>query len=277
MATLGEIVEANAAERDAITDRRDAERERSRTKKQRQRERQREKARLLAIAEAERMELEAARRERLDEKLAPAVLRQPVIGADGRMIVGPRVQIIDGRPVRMPALGIDSDPIAKLARDSRVITERHHRAFRRLQQEWHDVGTGLGSGAVDYLRAGGGREIVQPPGHEAMKAQIETRQSLEGAVRFLGSFWPIVFRIAIDCVSLPVWWEEENLRRAAKKQSPMAKQNVLAWLGAAADRLVLYYFPPRSDGGRGPGLLTFGPGRETYDTSVADVEGEIAT
>lgn len=253
MATLGEIVEANAAERDAITDQRAAERERSRTKKQRQRERQREKARLLAIAEAERMELEAARRERLDEQLAPAVLRRPIIAADGRMIVGPRVCIVDGRAERALSLHTMNDPTQNLA-----MKPRERRAAMQLQADWHDVGAGLGVGAVDYLRSGGGGGGATPPGHTAMLDQIEIKRRLDTAIRHLGSFAPAVARVVLDCIPISVWSVEAGL----------TVENARTWILAGLSRLATGYWPPKPEGTTGPVLLTFGPARETYDTGV---------
>jgi len=265
----------------------------ARLHQQRKRARDVERRRREAEAEAVRIEVEAARRERLDEQLAPGVLRAEIWSApitlpdkvvpDGlggyrmqrgqsrpaRMITGPRVEIIDGRPVRMSALGVDSDPIAKLARDSKIVTERHLAAFRRLQQDWADVGAGPNVGAIDYLRAGGGcgdQLIIGKDG--PMLAQIDARDRLERAVAFLGAFWPVVRRVVLDCVPLSVWLTEENLRRDAKGHGPMATANVLAWIGAAGARLADFYQPPKPSGERRTTLLTFAPARETYDMSV---------
>jgi len=272
-------------------------RELARARQQRKRERDVERHRREVEAEAARIEAEAVRKERLDEQLAPSGLRreiwsmpvalpdnvvpdglggyrvQPGESRPARMIVGPRVEIIDGRPVRMSALGVDSDPIAKLARDSKVVTERHLAAFRRLQQDWADVGTGLNAGAIDYLRAGGGsgdQPIIGKDG--PMLAQIDARDRLERAIAFLGAFWPIVHRVVLDCVPLSVWLDEENLRRDAKGHGQMATPNVLAWIGAAGARLADFYKPPKPRVDRPPALLTFGPARESYDMRVGECD-----
>ncbi len=182
------------------------------------------------------------------------------------MLLGPRVEVVNGRAVRVLSPGSDSDPIAKLARDSKAVTPRHLQAFRRLQQDWADVGAGPNAAAVDYLRSGGGGDGLG--GHLAMLGQIDARKSLEGAKAFLGAFWPMVCRVVLDCLPLSVWLSEENERRAARGDGPMASANVVAWVGAAGSRLSAFYWPPKQDERAGPKILTIGPARESYDMTV---------
>jgi hypothetical protein len=253
MATLGEIAAVNATERDGSDERRRTQREAARQKKQRQRERQREAARIAAIAEAERMEREAERKERLDEELAPAVMRDAIY-ADAertRMLIGPRVQVIDGKPVR--GIGPMADPINTLD-----LRPHEKRAARLLQLDYRDVGTGLSVGAVDYLRSnGGGGDGLG--GHEAMLAQIATRARFDGAMTFLGAFSPGVRRVVLDGVPVSFWAEEAGLTEI----------NARAWIAAGLGRLSLFFFPPKPASEKAD-ILTFGPARESYDTSMHD-------
>jgi len=241
-------------------------RERNRLRQQRKRERDRVTAAAKAEADARRQEFEAERNERIGETLAPKILRHPIMQGE-TMLLGPRVEVLNGRATRTSQMGTDSDPIAKLARDSKAVTARHLMAFRRLQQDWADVGAGPNAAAVDYLRTGGGGDGMG--GHTAMLAQIEARRQLEGAAAHLGAFWPMVSRVVLDCVPLSVWLDEENIRRSARGDGPMATLNVVAWVGAAGARLCGFYFPPKPEEGVGPvKVLTIGPARASYDMTV---------
>lgn len=263
-ATLGEIAAANATEREDAEKKRAERRARKSADRQRQRERQREQHRVASEAEAARIEIEAARKERLDEDLAPAVMRNAVtrkIDVDGemveRMIVGPRVQIIDGRPVR--AFGPMADPINRLR-----LKERQQKAALALQADWRDVGAGLGAGAMDYLRTTGGGGGAVPPGHEAMLGQIAARARLEGALTHLGAFTPAVVRVVLDGIPLSCWAVE-----AAR-----TVEDARGWIVAALERLAGFYFPPRQTFDGDIVILAFGPSRESYSTDVNAAEAE---
>lgn len=270
-------------ERDAV--RRQQKRDKDRLRKERQRGRQQAAAAAAAMAEAARLEEDARRQERLAEQLAPAVLREPVMtGAQsargrfvhagvaeegaplvfvetqrevpGHMLLGARVRIVDGRPVRAFGLTAEDDPVVKLARDSRAITQRHAEAARQLQLDWNDVGGGLGLGAVDYLRTGGGGGGGGL--NEAMLAQAETRARLDGAIAHLGAYAPCVARIVLDCVPVYVWAGETG----------KTTLTAIAWLAAALGRLVTFYWPPDPTTDRALRILTFGPSRAAYDMGV---------
>lgn len=230
--------------------------ERHRLREQRRRLINQDKARRAAVVEAARIEIELSRQDRLDERFAPAVLRHSIM-ANGRMIVGPRIEIVGDRPVRVSAVGVDSDPLAKMARDSKQITDRHIRAATILRADWNEVGSGLNVGAVDYLRSGGGSGTDQPIlGRDGpMLAQIEARCRLDGAMTFLGAFAPAVARVVLDCIPLSVWAAE------------VAKQpgEAVTWIGCALDRLALFYSPPRPENNHAVGILTIGPPRSSYE------------
>src|ERR1700750_2236315 len=110
-------------------------REAARLRKHRERERRRQKALEVARALAER-------REQSDEGLAPEVMRRPVLAPTGNVLVGARVQIVNGRPVRANGLP-DRDAIKNLSRNSPLIGDRHYAAARQLQADHAEVGTGI--------------------------------------------------------------------------------------------------------------------------------------
>jgi hypothetical protein len=233
--------------------------DRRRLARQRQRQRQREARVAAAIAAAERQEI-------ADEKIAPAVVRHPVVDGSGRVLTGARVVVIDGRP--QPAqfgIGVDPDPLVALARKSRQILPAHIAAAQQLRADWRLVGSGLGFGASDYLRSGGRGDGYGR--HRAMMAQIEARARLDGALAYIGAFAPMVSTVVLDCVPLSAW------ARAAGK-SPA---DAIAWIVAALTRLSAYYAPD-ARAHRQPRILTFAPPRTAYvtgivDTGVSDVVG----
>lgn len=218
-------------------------REKSRLRKQRQRERTRERHRLAAIAEAEQLERDILKREVLDEYAAPAIMRCPILMADGHMLLGPRVQVIDGCPARV-------DPVAALK-----LTARQRRAGRQLAADWREVGAGISMCAVDWMRGSHGEGLG---GHAAIRRQIDTRQRLEGVLAFLGAFAPLVARVVMDCIPLSVWAE----------QAGRTHDQAIGWLSAALDRAALFYWPQSP--GRLPTerILTIGPPRSDYAVDI---------
>lgn len=251
--------------------RRQARREKERLRKQRQRERRAKAAQAAALAEAERLEAEAKDRDRRDEKLAPAVLRAPIMAPalnptswrpDGRpetMLVGSRVQIVDGRPVRAFGLTAEDDPVVNLAGKNNSITARHTDAARQLQLDWEDVGSGLGLGAVDYLRTGGGGGSGAI--NQAMLDQAMVRARLDGAMAHVGAFAPVLARVVLDCVPVYVW--------AAETGKDMTQ--AIAWLVCALDRLVGFYNPERQLA-RVLGIRTVAPSRASYAVDLPQLD-----
>lgn len=166
------------------------------------------------------------------------------------MIVGPRIVIEGQRAVR-------NDPLANVR-----LPAQSKRAGRRLLMDWNDVGCGVGVGAVDYLRSGGGSGDGLG-GHTAMLAQIDARRSLEGAMTFLGALTPVVSRVVLD--GIPTWVYAQEI---ATEDRPADTELVLGMLRIALARLALFYWPePPAAHGEVP-ILTFGPGRATYEMAV---------
>jgi hypothetical protein len=248
MATLGEIADLNAAEQAAISAELLRKREAARLKKQRQRERRRQAMEFAAVAEAQRLEREAIDLETRSEELAPAVLRKPILRPDGSMLRGPLVQIEVGKNGALRA-----SHGAALPRFS----ERQNRAARQLQLDWRDVGTGCGAPAVDYGAARGGGD---GDGNVAMLDQISVRLRLEGALAHLGAFTPAIVRVVLDRIPIPIWGQEAG----------KTAEEATAWIRAALDRLAQFYWPPREEMTDRRGFLTFGPARESYDTTPPD-------
>lgn len=235
--------------------------------------RHREKQRAMAhAAAAER----ATRQEANDEHLAPAIMRGAVLSPPryapdrvvfngkgngvsvthgemtdpgGRMLIGPRVQIVNGRATR-------GCPIEA----SKQFTAEQKRAARQLQLDWQDVGAGIGVGAVDYLRSGGGSG---EGGHAAMMEQIAARGRLEGAMAWCGALAPAIARVVLDGVPLSVFVLE-----LPPDDDGNARTMVFAtaWIGLGLDKLSSFYHPPVE--ARGVRIRTFGPARREYSTAA---------
>lgn len=248
-----------------------AQRETHRLREERRRNRVRETNRLLAIAEAERVE----RQERADEDVVSAVLRKPIMTSEphvtgrhhyagvaeegallvftatgqtapARMIVGPRIEIIDGRPSRV-------DVLAGLK-----LTERRKSAGLLLRADWQEVGTGINASAVDYFRSGGGGSGLG--GHATILSQIKTRARLDGAMTAAGAFAPLLARVVLDGVPLAVW----------ACQAGRTIQAARGWLEAALDRVAAYFWPdaPRGAVQR---IRTIGPARAEYGVTTEEI------
>jgi hypothetical protein len=218
-----------------------------RLRKQRQRDREREAARKAAEANAKRLEV-------LDEKLAPAIMRGAVTSMDGRMLIGPRVRIIAGKPARSNALEME------IGLRNRQFTSAMKNAVEWLRRDWSDVGAGINVPAVDYLRSGGGSGGVG--GHEAIMAQVRARARLEGAMAFLGAFTPAICRVVLDNVPIGLWVLEND-------PVPTIREGV-AWILSGLERLVMFYDPPSTKRVK---IRTLGPQRSEYST---EVESEVS-
>ena len=199
-----------------------AKRAKARAKKAAQRQHKRDQQILSAQQEAQRQE-------EIAEQAAPRVMRTPIVTQDGTMLIGARIEIVNGRAHR-------ADPIA--ASKSKAFTATHKQAARRLQQDWHDVGAGIGSGALDYLRTSGARNGVGLD--VAVLEQIHTRRRLEAAMAHLGAFAPAIARVVLDCVPIAVWVLEPDPTRS----EPRTVDEGIAWLAAGLGRLATHYWPP---------------------------------
>jgi hypothetical protein len=193
-------------------------REAARLRKRKQRELAREAARLAA-------EQLAARREIVDESLAPKVRREPVTRADGSVLVGPRVVVQNGKPMR-------ADPISNLARNSPLFGERHKFAARRLQQDAADVGSGINAAAIDLQGAGGGRGDGTGA-HASVFEQIRTMRRLQGGLGAMGNLASGVVRVTVDCIPVSAWATEAGLEH----------KDAIIQVAAGLSRLAAFYDP----------------------------------
>ncbi len=227
----------------------DHRRTQARDRKRLQRERQRERARIAAIEEAWRQEISA-------EFLAPAIRRNPITTEAAVMLVGSRIAVINGKACH-------TDPIARSK--SSHFKDRHRRAARRLQQDWHDVGAGIGVGGMDYLRAGGGAGMG---GHVSILAQIQVRADLDGALTFAGAFAPSLARVVLDCIPIAIWVLEPDQMRA----EPRTEDEGAAWIAAGLDRIAEFYWPEgEKSSGSSVVIRRFGPPRQSYTTGIDEV------
>lgn len=226
-------------------------RELARQRQIRKRERDTERRAVRVEAEARRIEDEARRAAAIAEILAPAVMRTPLYSPTGAMLLGARVTIRDGKPVRSLPDQIAHDPLATHIR----LTDRQARAAHMLRLDWADVGTGIGVGAVDYLRSGG-------PGdgqgsNRAIVEQIATRARLDGAFAAAGAFSPILARVVLDCIPVSIWARETG-------HTP---EDAMTWLRGGLNRLVSYYHPETPERPSERVFPSFGPARDSYEVA----------
>ena len=201
------------------------------------------------IGQARQREIERAaqtERDRLaeicNEALVPAIMRHPIVGADGNMALGPRVQIVAGRPIRAADIGMPC-------------SDRHSRAVARLRAEHAAVGEGCNAPAVDMARAGGGGD--GSGGHAAMLAQIAVLDSLRGAMARLSGHAAIARRVLLEYVPVSVWAAETG----------NTVPDAMACLREAVSLLADHYWPPSEGAGR-RGMLTVAPPRSDYSVAL---------
>jgi hypothetical protein len=227
-------------------------RELARLRQIRKRARDTERRSIRVEAEARRIEADATRAEYIGETLAPAVMREPVRAPDGHMLLGARVAIVNGRPVRSLPDQIARDPLFAHVR----LTARQAKAAAIFRMDWEEVGAGIGGGAVDYLRSGGSGGDGQGA-HHALVVQLATRARLDAAFAAAGAFSPILARVVLDCIPVSVWARETG--------QPI--EDAMAWLRGGLDRLANYYAPPVPERKTTQKYPTFGPARESYEVA----------
>lgn len=226
-----------------------ARRERNRIRERNRLERRRLQRQLDAEIEAARLEAEISRVAIIDEAAAPGVMRNPVVLPNGRMLIGPRVQVTDGRPAHV-------DPLVNLK-----LTAAERKAALQFRADWREVGSGVNVSAVDYNQARGSGDGAGA--HEAIGAQIATRERLDGAVLALGSFAPGISRVVLDGVPTTQYAVEAGI----------TGPNAVAWIAAGLSRLSRHYWPAGEVvSRRNPvRVRTMGPHRSEYLTSVPNV------
>lgn len=226
-------------------------REAMRQAKRQQKAVERQRARLRAEMSAKAW---ADEQEKAAETLAPKVLRDPIVMPSGQMLVGPRVTVIGGRAVRFDSI----TTILKYCRASEV----QKLAIKLLLADWSDVGAGIGVGAVDWLRFGGGSGGADGA-NDAIDHQITARGRLEGALTFLGAFTGIVSRVVFDGIPLSAYAEE-----ISTEDDPRTVDDAQALLRRAMSRLVMFYWPPVDRPVQCDAVLVFGPARAAYSIGV---------
>ena len=199
--------------------------------------------------------------EQLHESMAPVHVRRAVtVGSqtgDVGLLIGARVHIVNGRPVRAAPIGTIGDIVADRGRTSLKLSANARRAARELQHDWSDVGAGVTAGVANLMADGGGGQSGKPPGHDAMLAQIEARRRLEAAVTYMGAFAPGVVRIVIDSIPVATWATE-----AGKSYG-----DACAWIEAGLSRLAGFYWPVVPIRRGVSEILTIGPARADYSLS----------
>jgi hypothetical protein len=187
-----------------------------------------EKRRLAARAKSEQDEIKA-------EDIAPAVQRHAVLGRNGEVLRGPRLEV-DGPTVQR------SNPVRRMRlmnrhKDMPLVTKAHEDAADQLLKSWALAQTiSVGVGAYDERMAGmasawGISEAVLKMTNE----QIRARREIETVHTYLGPLWNVLHAVVILGLDVSAWGEANG----------MAPSVSSGYLAAALDRLLSVYAPKR--------------------------------
>lgn len=246
----------------------------------------------------------ARRQEDRDETISPAIQRRAVLDASGAVLRNPNGAVIatlpDGTVLREALRGPDgalmreagagvlraarvqrdgagfnrTDVLSHMAAEineareagtTSMFSTAHFAAAKRLRAAWDAAGDGVGLGASDWGRVGGGRATApsEQAGHSALVAQVKQRVEIEAAAAWLGGLWPAVRDMALVGMSASAWGAKVGMDRKA----------VPGYLRAALDRLVEFY-AAKAEPPRPTKIRTIGPARAAYDARVPEgVEG----
>lgn len=198
------------------------------TERQRRREATAQRKRMAAI-EKRRQEEERA------EKMAPKIQREAVIGHDGIVLRGPRLET-DGPIVRR------RNPVSHLVarwknKPDPLFRKAHEDAADRLLVAWEEGAAGIGPGAVNYgeRTSGGGDNsgMIAERVLSVIMRQNKARLEIVAVQTFLGALWPIVYRVVICGVELATVAAEADID----------PKFASGYLVASLDRLVEHYQP----------------------------------
>src|SRR4051795_6341245 len=154
----------------------------------------------------------AEQQEQRDEAIAPRAQRLPVLGRNGEILRGARVER-DGVSFRR------SNPIRNMVQRGRgkeapLLEKRHADAADRLLAAWEMAGGGITFGVASY----GGRLSAMPTTGtlsdavlRGVNAQIAARTELEGAKTVLGARWGALFSVVIAGIDVSAWGAACNM------------------------------------------------------------------
>ena len=206
------------------------------TRRQRKAAERRRRAQELAARKRDADANAARIEEQRQERIAPAVQRNPVVAPDGTVLRGARVEP-DGLAFRV------SNPIRHMvARGEKreganlpLITRAHEVAADRLAIAWEEGGRSVTMAACAYgERSGGGTVTSGSPSDAVLQAvghQNRKRAEFEAARTWLGSLFPVLDAVVLRGIDVTSWARQERRDRNA----------AVGYLAAALDRLCEFY------------------------------------
>jgi hypothetical protein len=150
----------------------------------------------------------AEQQEARDEQVAPRVQRLPVLGRDGEVLRGARLER-DGVSFRR------SNPIRNIVargrnKENPLLSKRHSDAADRLLAAWEMAGGGITFGVASYgvkLSSMPTTGTLSDAVLRGVNAQIDARRELEGVKTVLGARWGALFSIVIAGIDISAWGE----------------------------------------------------------------------
>jgi hypothetical protein len=144
--------------------------------------------------------------EQRDEAIAPRAQRLPVLGRDGEVIRGARLE-------RDGIVFIRSNPIKRLVargqgKDRPLFVKRHADAVERLLRAWEEGGEGITAGVAHYgvkISGSSSAGMIADGVLTGVNRQVAARAELEGVKARLGARWGALFSIAIAGIDVSAW------------------------------------------------------------------------
>lgn len=153
-------------------------------------------------AARQRVEQQEAR----DEAIAPRAQRLPLLGRDGEVLRGARLER-DGVSFRR------SNPIRTMVmrglnKENPLLSKRHSDAADRLLAAWEMAGGGITFGVAKYgvkLSSMPTTGTLSDAVLRGVNAQIDARRELEAIKTVLGARWGALFSIVIGGIDVSAW------------------------------------------------------------------------
>src|SRR4051812_44999499 len=163
-----------------------------------------------AAAEKKRRDaqIKAEQQDARDEAIAPRAQRLPVLGRDGEVVRGARLE-------RDGVVFIRRNPIKTMVargrnKESPLLSKRHSDAADRLLVAWETAGAGVTFGVANY---GGMLSSTPQTGTisdgvlRGVNRQIDARTEIEGVKTRLGARWGCLFSVVIGGIDVSAWGE----------------------------------------------------------------------
>jgi hypothetical protein len=150
----------------------------------------------------------AEQQEQRDEAVAPRAQRLPVLGRDGEVVRGARLE-------RDGVVFIRRNPIKTMVargrnKGSPLLSKRHSDAADQLQRAYEEGGEGVTAGVANYnVKIGGASStgVIADGVLRGVNRQIAARTEIEGVKTYLGGRWGAVYSVVIAGLSVIAWGE----------------------------------------------------------------------